>query len=677
MKTMFRRFGAVVAALACLAALPQFASAQGIDVIARGLAAKIGTPAGITAAGGALLQDFTPNANYRSFVTGRRAPGYLGVGPDVSGAGGNIDIRTELTPANAWANAGYLSTNAGTGTALYIERDHMAFDLDTQGLLLSFTLNMATPGASAALMGNGSSVIQGLYLSVRTTGKLRVVPTTAAGAFSGLSDSVATVADGTDHHVVVAIDGPTKTIQVFIDGQLDTTYYQAYRGAAAVTSNWNFGFNGGDPFNQAVVASKIANFHALIFDKGLPGNVGYLAWRMYKEPAAPLRKVDHIARTKTVAMAIVGQSNEQGAGGYGNASGDYGMPMVDLAAGSRSMWPGVTAAAGRRGAWLNVYNGALGTTSLAHTWVGIVRAWSSGMLVTRGTYLLSGGNIYKCTGAVSTVFTATAQPTGTASTQTGADSIQWTYMGAARSQDVPGYVYPYTDAYFDPNGMLAADLAGVQPMLRAWISGMKTRRGQYVLSAGNVYRNDFVADQNILPSTVQPTGTTPATGADFIPWTYMGAARAQDVAGYIYPSTDAYAAMQRYDTRLALISIGQGDAALSTSRAEFGQAYINVADYFLANGVKVAMGFTVYSAGTGTEAYYQSALLPGWQDALGHFAGNSNVLVGANLRTALGVLPVTPAAGPGLKSDNVHMNNAAYSLAEEAEDAAFILAGVY
>jgi len=40
MKAMFRRFGVVLAALAWLVALPQLASAQGVDIVARGLAAQ-------------------------------------------------------------------------------------------------------------------------------------------------------------------------------------------------------------------------------------------------------------------------------------------------------------------------------------------------------------------------------------------------------------------------------------------------------------------------------------------------------------------------------------------------------------------------------------------------------------------------------------------------------------
>ncbi|RYG56239.1 MAG: hypothetical protein EON56_04455 [Alphaproteobacteria bacterium] len=55
---------------------------------------------------------------------------------------------------------------------------------------------------------------------------------------------------------------------------------------------------------------------------------------------------------------------------------------------------------------------------------------------------------------------------------------------------------------------------------------------------------------------------------------------------------------------------------------------------------------------------------------------NANVIAGANLRTALGVLPVTPNAGiPGLKSDQLHMNDEAYALASGAWDSALAAAG--
>ena len=226
--------------------------------------------------------------------------------------------------------------------------------------------------------------------------------------------------------------------------------------------------------------------------------------------------------------------------------------------------------------------------------------------------------------------------------------------------------------------------------IRTWATNLAVGRGSYVLSDGALWRANL-AEAVVVTSTVAPTGTANVTTSDTIPWVYVGAPLGYEVNGYVMKDGDrgfdpngyfaaavaaAAARGTGYTEKWALISIGQGDRTMNAPRAAYKQALINATQFWLTRGFRVALGFTCYAGTAGAEAWYQSDLLPGYADALAFFAGNANVAAGANLRTALGVLPVTPNAGiPGLKSDQLHMNDEAYALASAAWDSALAAAG--
>lgn len=229
---------------------------------------------------------------------------------------------------------------------------------------------------------------------------------------------------------------------------------------------------------------------------------------------------------------------------------------------------------------------------------------------------------------------------------------------------------------------------------RTWANGIKVIAGSYVLSSGGLWRVTDDGSANLYTCTVAPTGTSNLTTADTptnIPWTYIGVPGANDTDGKVYAEGDArfnprglltavatgLSAAVGYDEKWAFISLGQADAACVNARATYKQGLINAANYALAHGAnKVFIGFTVYSGGAGHDAWYSSDLIPGWQDALTSFVGDSRIKTGANLRTALGVLPINPALPtPGLQSDFAHMNDPAYDLACEAWRDALIAAG--
>lgn len=234
--------------------------------------------------------------------------------------------------------------------------------------------------------------------------------------------------------------------------------------------------------------------------------------------------------------------------------------------------------------------------------------------------------------------------------------------------------------------------------VKTWASGT-VYYGQLALSGGGIWRCNSAA--GAYPTAANaPTGTSNTTGADSIPWVYLGVPESYEVDGYICQPGDANFDPLGYidaangakygldndtgtwDEKWLFMSFGQQDTLTvhgPTSRADFFASIKIVTDYFLVSGYKVAIGFTCYAADATREARYQANLLPGLADALAYYAGNPNVCAGANWRTALGVLPVEPSSAqiltPALQDDVLHLNDAAYVLASEAWRDALVTAG--
>lgn len=545
----------------------------------------------------------TPASPYRFLLTGTQAIETSVIDRSGNGADAIIPAAT-YSPSALWANKGYITTEAGTGKGVCISADKTTFDLATDSLILAFTVNAEQPTGNPPLMGNGdASGRQGIYISARSTGQVRVLITTSTGLVSALIMPTGVVFDGTDHHVVVAIDAPTRSVFVFIDGLLAGSYPNYYAGTTTPSSTWNFGSSGNVINAATTMAAKLKGLHLMVLeDAGLPSNIGQVARKLFENPSSPISQSEFLSTSKSVLIAVgPGQSNEVGSGLWRSFNTEYGYPLIDPVApngaASRSWWPLLSDLLGQRGVWTDVVNTAVGSTSATSSWCGHVRAWESGLAVGRGSYVLSDGGLWKCNYPAGTAGNSTVAPTGTSPT-TGADSVPWVYIGIPEVHEVDGYVFKDGDSRFDPNG-------------------------------------------------------------------YFAAAEAQ-VAGR---SVD-------YDEKWAIISIGQGDKTMNAPRVKYAQALINATEFWLSRGFKVALGFTCYGATTGLEAWYQSDLIPGWQDALDHFEGNPDVIPGANLRTALGVLPVQPNEGiPGLKGDQLHMNDYAYALASKAWRDALVAGG--
>lgn len=220
---------------------------------------------------------------------------------------------------------------------------------------------------------------------------------------------------------------------------------------------------------------------------------------------------------------------------------------------------------------------------------------------------------------------------------------------------------------------------------RDWISGQVYGVGGYAITGGNVYKKTSAG--------VQTSTTTPAvgTGADGITWALARAVTGEDVDGasytngsalydpngYIATALAAVNGKPGYDEEGIVISIGQTDHTISSTRAQYAAAIQAVASHATGLGLRVWVGMTCYMAGAAArETTFQNVLLPGRTDALAALAGNSLVSAGANLRESLGVLTAGAADNVvGLQSDELHLTSAGYEQAGRDVAAAFAAGG--
>ena len=232
---------------------------------------------------------------------------------------------------------------------------------------------------------------------------------------------------------------------------------------------------------------------------------------------------------------------------------------------------------------------------------------------------------------------------------------------------------------------------------RTWVSAMTVMRGTYVLSSGGLWRCNMAAG-TAGASTTQPTGAADTTGADAIPWVYLGAPGAGDTAGavyaygsarydpngYIAAALAALANRPGYDAKGVYVSLGQGDHTVSSTRAQYGAAMQALAQHVTSLGHVCWLGVTCGMSGvdsptiTARDATMTGVIQPGQQDALAALSGNSLVRAGADLRAALGV-PTAKAVDTALNavnnSDYLHLTSATYDQAGPYVAAAFAAGG--
>lgn len=303
-------------------------------------------------------------------------------------------------------------------------------------------------------------------------------------------------------------------------------------------------------------------------------------------------------------LSLVGQSNELGSGPAGSKSrvSGVGAPYIDKS--NRGWWPACIEAMGARGKWLDIENTAIGSTSLCDSWVGRCRTWGSGIVVTRGSYALSSGGLWRCNLTAGTASASTTQPVGTSDT-TGADSVPWVYVGVPGASDIDGSIYAFDSPRYDPNGYVAAAIAAIS-----------SRPG--------------------------------------------------------------------YDAKGVYVSIGQGDHTVGSTRVQYGMAMQSLAQHVTSLGHHCWLGVTCGMSGPDAptiadrDATMTGVVQAGRADALAALSTNALVHSGADLRASLGVpiaTSVDTTNNAVNNTDYLHLTSATYDQAGAFVAASFAYGG--
>ena len=534
---------------------------------------------------------------------------------------------TSPTQAQYAATPGFITFPGGIATQpMVVDRSRVSLDLSTDTFIFATIINASAPATAGFLLGNQIDTTgPGFKLIAQTNGNVQPMVTINGQNLFG--NNFGGLLDGVDHRLFMAFDHKSGDVHVAIDGNPVTVMpalYDATAGGAGTRQVTDF-FLGGSGIGGTAAqypAMKLAASHLLVFRDGLSVNLPEIASRLNAAPRRPLMNVElRLSASRRAYLAVIGQSNENGSASVPDAVRARGPLLADgvrpNGGAKGSMWPRLAELAGQRDRHLMVGNYAIGSTSILHDWCGVLRAWANGMKVDKGTYTLSGGLVYKATAVPGQATASTVQPTGTAATQTGADNITWTYMAAARAQDVDGYIYPHTDAYFDPNGYFAAAKAGYDKARGYDVKAVYIALGQQDWTLGTT-RAEFA--RGLVIATTY--------------WRSLGARVLLGVTNYGAAGT--------FDQWLTSNAAATPNTSAATDTAP----------------------------GVG-----------GWWDALQSFASDPMVRPGDNARYALGILPSQASLGarahlvPGMEGDTIHANNPAVKARAEALDAAVRAAG--
>jgi hypothetical protein len=340
------------------------------------------------------------------------------------------------------------------------------------------------------------------------------------------------------------------------------------------------------------------------------------------DPMTPLRNSDVVLASKVVGLYWEGaQSNESGSGNTAGVVGPYGVPDRDVYTAGRSIKSGLAKRLAARGVAALWGNSAVGATALTDSWCGRIRNWVTNSNVVSGTYILSGGVVWKCANAISFGGVSTVAPAA----GTGADGVTWASLGAPTVEDTAILagtgVYPPTSARFDPNSLFAAGEARAAAMVST------TSERIALLSIGQGDRS-------------------------------VGAPRAAYADGIKYAA--AYA-LARSATKFMV--------SMTVRSAPNGAA-----DWSTYNG-----GGAANADNDTADHWYDRQLMPGRLDALAALSGNQKVFAGWDWATGIGqVTDQTSPTGIGVKStDHLHMTDATYeSRAVPLVDAALLACGI-
>lgn len=191
---------------------------------------------------------------------------------DRSGMGNHGVRGADLSDANMFANAGYVSTVNPTGGATdsVIRMPNLNFDYAGGEKLLLWWLGLATPeGSDARILGDGRTATSrpGISIRAKSTGKIDAWMYGAGGTSGATGISTSTVFDSTLHSFAFWFDGENKQYGVWVDEAVDIAIGSFDVGTVHDTTNANtFNIGTSDPVTGVThdgIACQTRAFHML------------------------------------------------------------------------------------------------------------------------------------------------------------------------------------------------------------------------------------------------------------------------------------------------------------------------------------------------------------------------------------------------------------------------------
>lgn len=219
---------------------------------------------------------------------------------DRSGNGAHASIQS-LTPAEAWANAGFFSSLASTNHNAAIPQAKWTHRFSTGSLIIAGVLRAVTDGANnLRFFGNGvSTSFNGFTLNVSASGGLQLVAyhpggTSFSGAIAGVWGSLATKS------FLAAYDLGTNSVTLYADAVRGVTQNKSISAADILAADTSVGRDtivGGWATSSSLLASQLRFIHALdLRGRSLPplARLDALAYRLHTHPRIMLRDKDFI-----------------------------------------------------------------------------------------------------------------------------------------------------------------------------------------------------------------------------------------------------------------------------------------------------------------------------------------------------------------------------------------------
>lgn len=214
---------------------------------------------------------------------------------DRSGNGAHMSLGA-LTSAEAWANAGCVTTLSDTNHAPQLSLANRPYRYSTDSLIISAEQFVTKEAGAIRVAGDANGIAAtGMNIVVANTGALQVH---AVGSSTSLFSGGCTAtpyASAVFAKWLIAYDAVARTISYFVDG------VAAGLGNQSVTaSHWDtldanraYGFClGGQPAATSK-ATKARFCHLLYFQgRGLPTNLAAIAHRLHAHPRLMLRDQD-------------------------------------------------------------------------------------------------------------------------------------------------------------------------------------------------------------------------------------------------------------------------------------------------------------------------------------------------------------------------------------------------